>query len=210
MRDAMKFVVAGIIAAGVILAAAAARAERTDEAPAVQASSTVYVGVRGGHGSGVHIGAGRFLTAAHVSEDETEVTIKDDQGVERKADVLWTSKPYDISLLRLTNKVVDVNIATAMLGCRALHVGEPIEATGSPMDMGLVRTFGRIARAKSEKNNDWKQAIIGDITIGPGMSGGPVFDASGNVIAFTVGMYVKSPFAILVPATVACDLLGAH
>lgn len=86
------------------------------------------VNVALGHGSGVAIGNGLVLTAAHVVGDAATVKLKAENGREISADVLWTNKAHDVALLRVAE-----DVATADLNCRMPKRGQTIVAAGSPM-----------------------------------------------------------------------------
>src|SRR5690606_30707311 len=67
------------------------------EKPAPIYESVVKVRTNTGHGSGVHIGGGKFLTAAHVTDGAKELHIRTPDGKERDAELLWSSPAYDVS-----------------------------------------------------------------------------------------------------------------
>lgn len=176
------------------------------------AGATVRVFHGTSHGSGVHIGRGLILTAAHVVKDQTTVQIKTDAGVETTAEILWASAEHDVALLR----DADLSAAAARLDCRATKVGEPVSAVGNPGPLEFVTTWGRVA-AVERARADWKSTIIIDTTVAPGMSGGPLFDRYGHVIGIVVGVQISgsSPFGIsvvpisyIVPSTDVCRLLA--
>lgn len=177
------------------------------------AGATVRVFHDAGHGSGVHIGHGLILTAAHVVKDHADgIKIKTDAGVETTAEVLWASAEHDVALLR----DADLSAASARLDCRATKVGEHVSAVGNPGPLEFVTTWGRVAAIEKARAN-WKSTIMIDSTVAPGMSGGPLFDRYGHVIGIVVGVQISgsSPFGInivpisyIVPSTDVCRLLA--
>ena len=66
-------------------------------------ATVVKVVLKQGHGSGVHIGGGYVLTAAHVVKGVNKVTLKTKDGKAREADVLWANTDYDVALLRTSD-----------------------------------------------------------------------------------------------------------
>jgi S1-C subfamily serine protease len=175
-------------------------------------AATVKVLVENGLGSGVSIGNGFIVTAAHVVGDATGVKIKERDGKETTADVLWASKTYDIALLRS-----DAYIPAATLSCRTAHVGDTITAVGNPLGLEFISTFGKIAGEPREMLPAWKSAFVTDITVIMGNSGGPVFDENGDLVGIAVGVlgvpgandsksYIG--LSMVVPSSVVCALLG--
>lgn len=163
------------------------------------------------HGSGVHIGNGFVLTAAHVVGKSKTADLKLDDGTTRKAEVLWTNKGYDIALIRTSS----AGMAASVLACRSPNDGETITARGNPTILEFVDSYGRVA-GNAREVGPWGSVIITDITTVPGMSGGGVFDASGHLIAITVGVMSApagmfpslSGFGTAVPGSTICSLMG--
>lgn len=180
-------------------------------APPATDAATVKVILKNGHGSGVHIGNGFVVTAAHVAEDASTVELKTKDGKIRPADVLWVNKAYDIALLRTSPKM----LPAAHLDCRTAPAGAAIEAIGNPLSVEFVSAYGKIAGAP-RPTGPWKSVFITDITTVQGQSGGGVFAASGDLVGITVGvMGVPMGFSaslvgygFVVPSTDVCALLG--
>ena len=179
--------------------------------PVHQAGSIVKIIEGKGHGSGVHIGDGFIVTAAHVVGDVKETQIKLDDGATRKAEVLWSNKAYDIALVR----TVADGLAASHLSCRVPDTGEVITARGNPTILEFVSAYGRVAGSE-RKFGPWQSVFVTDITTVPGMSGGGVFDADGNLVGITVGVLVApagmfpslSGFGTAVPGATVCKLMG--
>jgi len=55
----------------------------------------------GGHGSGVYIGNGSLITAAHVAKESTDFLITNYLGHETHAHVVWFDEATDVALLKL-------------------------------------------------------------------------------------------------------------
>ena len=164
-------------------------------------------------GSGVYIGNGMVVTAAHVVAHVgagAEVKLKTDDGREISGEVAWLAPKYDVALVRV--KTIE-NVASADLACRYPIVGEPVVVDGNPVMLKFMRTWGRVSSAKIETVGDWKEAFVVDATIAPGVSGGPVFDHTHRVLGIIVGepqlrgMGVFD-YAIAVPSSTICTLLG--
>lgn len=174
------------------------------------AGATVEVMTPGGHGSGVAIGGGYILTAGHVAGDEHAVTLKLDNGQTVDAAVLWANHDYDVALLHTT-----ATTRTAPLDCHGTANGAAVTLRGNPLDLEFITTRGHVA-GTARKYGPWASVLVLDAQIIPGMSGGPVFDVDGNVVAIAVGVMlepaglVAAPVGIsyAVPASVVCLLMA--
>jgi len=80
-----------------------------------RAASVVMVSDANGHGSGVYIGNGLVLTAAHVVGDSKTVTLHSDRDL--PGEVLWSNKKYDLALVRFSVTVPDMPAARLDLPC---------------------------------------------------------------------------------------------
>jgi S1-C subfamily serine protease len=163
----------------------------------------------GGVGSGVYIGNGVVLTAAHVVGGFANVKLKDDAGEVQDGTVLWRNTTYDIAVVRPTNSS---KFRAADLSCRSPAVGEHITAWGNPAGLDAVTMQGYVSGAERELGDKWKSAFLTDLTTIGGMSGGPTYDEYGYVVGITVGtMSFNGPaggLGFAVPGSVVCELLG--
>lgn len=201
-----------VLAAAAALALANCAASPAIVPPTNQASHTVKLVLPSGHGSGVHIGNGYIVTAAHVVGGETGLTLKSSAGDVQKGTVLWANKTYDIALIKAERPA---RMASANLDCRNAEVGERVSAEGNPVALEFVTAYGAIAGSPREIG-PWKSAFVVDGTIVMGMSGGGVFDAKGNVVGIAVGVMSVpvgfgaslTGFGAVVPSSVVCALLA--
>lgn len=190
-------------------------------APTTSEDSAVKISVADGFGSGVHIGGGNILTAAHVVGDQKTVKIKTLAGTEGEATVLWVNKDYDVALIH-----TDGNVSgSSELDCREPRFGEQLQAIGNPLGMEFIASFGRVA-GKARATGPWKSVVVTDMTTVMGQSGGGVFANDGRIVGINVGVTlaplksgkdaaggtVYTPtmtgFGFVVPASVVCDLLA--
>ena len=121
-----------ILTAGLILFGKPLQARFTNaSSPTPKAISTVLLSDDSGHGSGVHLGHGFILTAAHVVEDHSEMEVTDSDGHKQTGKVLWANKTYDVALIQ----VPDANLAASPLNCSAAppRVGDEVVAIGNPL-----------------------------------------------------------------------------
>jgi serine protease Do len=139
-----------------------------------------------GHGSGSYLGDGVYLTAAHVTAGEGHTfVIKHQNGYQIHVLDVRSDAERDVALL-FAGEGVDL-IPPVNLFCGYRGIGSDVYSKGYPMSLGLVETKGTIASVASPWAT-WKSVYRTDVALGPGMSGGPVFDAYGNQVAINIGM----------------------
>lgn len=172
--------------------------------------TTVKIKVPDGHGSGVYIGENHVLTAAHVVNGQAGlIKVIAANGNEKLATVVWLNTDYDIALIRIKGDVQE-GLAQAALSCGTPDVGEPLTAYGSPGPNDFLRFDGYVAGPVTEKHV-WREVVTVDMTILPGMSGGPVFDADGDLAGISVGVAVMRGgmvrIGFVVPGSTICRLM---
>lgn len=179
-----------------------------------QASAAVRIETAMGLGSGVYIGNGIVLTAAHVVHGDRVVRLISDVGDIQDGEVLWTNAAYDIAAVRPANAR---RFAEAYLDCRAVVVGEAITARGEPVGIRDITMHGYVSGEPRALEPKWKNAFVTDMTVISGMSGGGVSDAYGNIVGINVGAMdphgaegeaAAGGLAFAVPSSVVCALLG--
>ncbi len=146
-------------------------------------------------GSGVVVDGkeGYIVTAAHVIADaeKIKVTLSDDTEIDAK--VIGKDKRRDIALLKVTT---DKSLPAAQFGDSSkLRQGDWAIAIGNPHNLGNTVTVGVIsskARDLGGKSRDIEATqfiddfIQTDAAVNQGNSGGPLFNASGEVIGINV------------------------
>lgn len=174
--------------------------------PPDQPSDVKIAMADGGHGSGVYIGDGIVITAAHVARHDGLSVVTHDE-VSRTATVLWTDPEHDIAALR----IVPDGITASRIDCSGPVVGERVTAFGSPADLDFLRTSGVVA-GEARTIDIWKSVVPVDMTVVQGMSGGPVMNSDSNVVGITVGLQSTitgtTGIGIVVPSTVVFELLA--
>jgi serine protease Do len=161
-----------------------------------------------GHGSGVNIGEGLVLTAAHVADDKDfhePLSIVDTLGKRHAAKVLWANHEYDVALLQMAD---DKTVASDHLSCRFLDRGEKLSFSGNPYNLLDITTYGQVANPTISDLGLWAAGNTVNAAIDPGMSGGPAFDRHHNVVGINVGTIPSSGLGFIVPGHVLCKLLG--
>ncbi len=162
-----------------------------------------------GMGSGFIVGAdGLILTNAHVVQGAKQVTVKLHDRREYSAKVLGTDEMTDIAVLRIEAKGLPV----VQLGDpKALRVGDPVLAIGSPFGFEQTATQGIVsAKGRSLPGGAVVPFIQTDAAVNPGNSGGPLFDDAGRVIGINSQIYSRSGgyqgLAFAIPIDVALKI----
>jgi serine protease Do len=144
-----------------------------------------------GMGSGFIVGAdGIILTNAHVVKDATEVMVKLTDRREFKAKVLGSDPKTDVAVL----KINAANLPVVSLGSSDnLRVGEWVLAIGAPFGFENTVTAGVVsAKGRSLPDDSAVPFIQTDVAVNPGNSGGPLFNARGEVVGINSQIYSQS------------------
>ncbi|MBW8722871.1 MAG: trypsin-like peptidase domain-containing protein, partial [Polaromonas sp.] len=144
-----------------------------------------------GQGSGFIVSAdGIILTNAHVVRDAKEVTVKLTDRREYRAKVLGADPKTDVAVLRIEAK----NLPVVTLGkVSDLKVGEWVLAIGSPFGFENTVTAGVVsAKGRSLPDDSAVPFIQTDVAVNPGNSGGPLFNAKGEVVGINSQIYSQS------------------
>jgi len=144
-----------------------------------------------GQGSGFIVSPdGVILTNAHVVDGATEVIVKLTDRREFRAKVLGKDAKTDVAVL----KIAATNLPTAPLGsARDLKVGEWVLAIGSPFGFENSVTAGVVsAKGRSLPDDGFVPFIQTDVAVNPGNSGGPLFNARGEVVGINSQIFSRS------------------
>jgi serine protease Do len=152
--------------------------------------ATMQVPVRG-QGSGFIVSEdGLILTNAHVVADASEVTVKLTDRREFRAKLLGSDRKTDIAVL----KIEAGNLPVVTIGKPdELLVGEWVLAIGSPFGFDNSVTVGVVsAKGRSLPDGSVVPFIQTDAAVNPGNSGGPLFNARGEVVGINSQIYSRS------------------
>lgn len=137
--------------------------------------------------SAVYIGDGYFFTASHVlGEDQKQVVLETNLEQRLVADVLWTAKEYDISLL-YTEHHESVEIDSYSIDCAPLEIGDELRFIGNPSNAEFITTWGRVSSFETSIDGMWRRIIPVNASIVPGMSGGAAVDDNNSLRGINVG-----------------------
>jgi serine protease Do len=229
-----RMLAATLLLAGTALSACAVDGVVTSgvQSQVKPAGSSVRIELVNGLGSGVYIGNGVIITAAHVVDSAIRpvlerdadgkaavfgpptVKLVSDQGDKQDGEVLWINKDYDIAAVRPTN---ERRFTAANLACREPALGEALMAEGNPVGVQFIQMHGYVSGEPRPFLPNWKSGFVTDMTVISGMSGGGIYDGTGDVIGITVGAFdphsaqgqpAQGGMGFAVPSKVVCGLLG--
>ena len=147
-----------------------------------------------GLGSGFIVGSdGLILTNAHVVKEAKDVVVKLQDRREYAAKVLGVDAATDIAVLKIDAK----GLPTVRFGQPSkLMVGDYVLAIGAPYGLDQTATSGIISAKgrslPSEGGENFVPFLQTDAAVNPGNSGGPLFDAAGNVVGINSQIYSRT------------------
>lgn len=152
-------------------------------------------GVAAGSGAIIDAKNGYIITNNHVVESAKTIYVTLSNGQIYEASLKGTDATTDIAVIQL-NKVPDGLTAVSFSDSDKLAVGEPTMAIGNPLgyansaSTGIISALNRPVSVASDSsgdanNNVVTNAIQVDAAVNQGNSGGPLFNASGEVIGIT-------------------------
>jgi len=142
---------------------------------------TVWAEVGAGHGTGfIADPAGLVITNQHVVTTSQYIAVQFDGQRVLPAIVLATDPTKDVAVLWVDFAGIPEAHAAPLLGKGDVPAeeGERVFTIGSPLHQSKVMTTGIVSKIES-------RAIISDININHGNSGGPLFNSRGRVIGIT-------------------------
>jgi S1-C subfamily serine protease len=143
-----------------------------------------------GAGSGFLISSEGFIvTNSHVVKDANEIEINLPDGNSYKAEIIGNDPSTDIAVIRIYgNHFPYVRFGDS----KKLRVGQLVIAIGNPygfqysVTAGVVSALGRSMRSYTDRLID--NVIQTDAALNPGNSGGPLINASGEVIGINTAI----------------------
>jgi S1-C subfamily serine protease len=185
-------------------------------APAVEVFSKHSNGAGGGiHATGVYIGQGRVVTAAHNIGKELQVA-RTAASPRHAAKVLKVDEGNDIAILSIEEpnpfEWVGLRCTKPALG------GEPVRLIGFPEGVP-VETSGEVfgnevgQPAPVKVGQILKDGIEGEeffiaAPSGPGFSGGPVLDTNGHAVGIMIEDIPAKNMTIAIPVDTVCKMLN--
>ena len=163
-------------------------------------------------GSGFFITADGFVvTNNHVVEHATEVTLVTDDGTTLPAKVIGTDKKTDLALLKVTKPGTYPFVPWAS---KAPRVGDWVIAVGNPFGLGGTVTAGIVsARGRDIGAGPYDDFLQIDAPVNRGNSGGPTFNAQGQVVGVNTAIFSPSGGSVgigfAIPSEVAQNVINS-
>ena len=144
-----------------------------------------------GEGSGFFISPdGYAVTNNHVVEHAKTVQVTTDDGAKYKAKVIGTDPKTDVALIKVD---ADKTFPYVKFAQHEPRVGDWVVAVGNPFGLSETVTAGIVsARGRDIGAGPYDDYIQIDAPINKGNSGGPAFNANGNVIGVNTAIYSPS------------------
>lgn len=133
---------------------------------------------------------GHIVTSAHVVENMDEVMVTMNDGAVLTGKVVGRDPKTDLAVVRVEGK----NLSPVVLGdSDAARIGDPVLAVGNPFGLGNTVTAGIIsARSRDIQVGPYDDFIQTDAAINRGNSGGPLFNAEGQMIGVNTAIFSPS------------------
>ena len=179
----------------------------TAEAAKLYAPSVVLVKTAAGLGSGFFINRkGYLITNFHVIAGEKHISVTQflQEGkilrriLHKEVEIVATAPFHDLAILRLED--FDTEITPVVFEPEEkLSVGETVFAIGNPL--GLERTVTEGVLSQTHRNFGGILYLQVDAPVNPGNSGGPLFNARGQVVGIiNMGVPTMEGLNFAIPA----------
>jgi serine protease Do len=163
-------------------------------------------------GSGFFISQDGFVvTNNHVVNNAVEVQLTMDDGRQLDAKVVGTDPKTDLALLKVKQ---DGNYPYVRLASAQPRVGDWVVAVGNPFGLGGTVTAGIVsARGRDIGAGPYDDFLQIDAPVNRGNSGGPTFNANGEVVGVNTAIFSPSGgsvgIAFAIPADTVNGVVGA-
>jgi serine protease Do len=144
---------------------------------------------RRGSGSGFVIQGGYIVTNNHVVDHASRMNVILNDGRELQATLVGTDPKTDLAVIKVDTK--DLPPALPWGDSDRARPGDSVFAMGAPYGLGSTVTAGIISARGRYIGGSYDDYIQVDAPINQGNSGGPLFDANGQVIG--VNSMIFSP-----------------
>lgn len=160
---------------------------------AIRTIANARLGTESGLGSGVVIDReGHILTNYHVVHGATDISVKLTDGTTVSAELVGSDPGNDLAVIRAAASPQALSPAR-FADSDAVRAGEPVFAIGNPFSLEFTVTAGIVSGIDRESqggvsNRPVRGVIQTDAAVNPGNSGGPLFNAAGEVIGINTAV----------------------
>jgi serine protease Do len=156
-------------------------------------------------GSGFFIsGDGYIVTNDHVVDHATEVTVTTADGKSMAAKVIGVDTKTDLALLKAQGN----DFPYATFAAHSPRVGDWVIAVGNPFGLGGTVTAGIVsARGRDIGSGPYDDFLQIDAPVNHGNSGGPTFNAEGEVVGVNTAIFSPSGGSVGIGFAIASDVV---
>ncbi len=156
-------------------------------------------------GSGFFISRdGYVVTNNHVVEQASDVTITLGSGETMPAKVIGVDKKTDLALL----KAQGADFPYVTFASESPRVGDWVIAVGNPFGLGGTVTAGIVsARGRDIGSGPYDDFLQIDAPVNHGNSGGPAFNAEGEVVGVNTAIFSPSGGSVGIGFAIASDVV---
>jgi serine protease Do len=156
-------------------------------------------------GSGFFIsGDGYIVTNNHVVDHASEVTVTTAEGKSMSAKVIGVDSKTDLALLKAEGS----NFPYVAFAAHTPRVGDWVIAVGNPFGLGGTVTAGIVsARGRDIGSGPYDDFLQIDAPVNHGNSGGPTFDAEGEVVGVNTAIFSPSGGSVGIGFAIASDVV---
>lgn len=142
-------------------------------------------------GSGFIVSKDGFIvTNNHVIDDADEINVSLNDGSKYKAKIIGIDRKTDIALLKIET---DKELKTAKFSdSNKVRIGDWAIVVGNPYGLGGSVSVGIISARGRDINGQFDDFLQTDAAINKGNSGGPIFNAKGEVIGVSTAIFSPS------------------
>jgi S1-C subfamily serine protease len=175
-------------------------------ASVVEIQTVVGSGFRQGAGTGTGIvldKKGNIVTNYHVVEGARQVTVTFVDGTALPGNVVRTDEQHDMAVVQVSASAGLLQPAT-FADSDKVKQGESVFAIGNPFGFdftvtsGIVSAVGRESPSDGAGGQPLEGMIQTDAAVNPGNSGGPLFNAAGEVIGMNTAIENPSGQSVFV------------
>ncbi len=156
-------------------------------------------------GSGFFIsGDGFIVTNNHVVDHASEVTVTTSDGKSMPAKVIGVDSKTDLALLKADGH----DFPYVTFASHTPRVGDWVIAVGNPFGLGGTVTAGIVsARGRDIGSGPYDDFLQIDAPVNHGNSGGPTFNAEGEVVGVNTAIFSPSGGSVGIGFAIASDVV---